>query len=207
MLKKAFCSVAITFALVSIAVAADRKLEDGLYAELETSKGTILLKLEFEKAPLTVANFVGLAEGSKHYSKDGSPPKKQEKPYFDGLTFHRVVPNFVIQGGDPLGNGQGGPGYKFKNEIHPSLKHDKAGILAMANAGPDTNGSQFYITHKPLPDLDGGYSVFGHVVEGQDVVNNIVKGDKIKLVKILRIGEKAKGFKGDQEHFEKLAKR
>jgi cyclophilin family peptidyl-prolyl cis-trans isomerase len=184
-----------------------RKLPDGLYAEMETSKGTILLQLEFEKAPLTVANFVGLAEGTKNYSKTpGEAPKPQGKPFYDGLTFHRVIPNFMIQGGDPNGNGSGGPGYKFRNEIVPSLKHDRAGILSMANAGPDTNGSQFFITHKDTPWLDGGYNVFGHVVEGQDVVNKIVIGDKIKSVKILRIGEKAKAFKGDEADFQKFSK-
>jgi peptidylprolyl isomerase len=184
-----------------------RKLPDGLYAEMETSKGTIVLQLEFEKAPLTVANFVGLAEGTKNYSKTpGEPPKPQGKPFYDGLTFHRVIPNFMIQGGDPNGNGTGGPGYKFRNEVSASLKHDRAGILSMANAGPDTNGSQFFITHKDTPWLDGGYNVFGHVVEGQDVVNKVVIGDKIKSVKILRIGEKAKAFKGDEADFQKFSK-
>src|SRR5207253_3935969 len=124
-----------------------KKLPDGVYAEMETSKGKILLQLEYEKTPLTVANFVGLAEGTKYYSKDGSPPKKQDKPYYDGLTFHRVIQGFMIQGGDPQGNGRGGPGYQFRNEIDKSLRHNGPGILAMANAGPDTNGSQFYITH------------------------------------------------------------
>ena len=188
------------------ASAADKKLEDGVYAEMETSKGKILLQLEYEKAPLTVANFVGLAEGTKHYSTKGEEPKKQGKPFYDGLTFHRVIPSFMIQGGDPEGSGRGGPGYRFKDEFDPSLKHDKPGILSMANAGPRTNGSQFFITHVPTPHLDNKHSVFGHVVEGQDVVNNIVKDDKIKSIKILRVGEKAKQFKGDQEQFEKLSK-
>ncbi|HVM48897.1 MAG TPA: peptidylprolyl isomerase [Candidatus Acidoferrum sp.] len=190
-----------------LAAPADQKpkLPDGLYAEMDTSKGKIVLSLEFEKAPLTVANFVGLAEGTKNYSKDGSPPKPQGKPFYDGLKFHRVIPNFMIQGGDPLGNGTGGPGYKFRNEVDPSLKHDHAGVLAMANAGPDTNGSQFYITHKDTPWLDGGYSVFGHVVEGQDVVDKIAVGDTIKSVKIIRVGDKAKAFKGDEATFQKYA--
>lgn len=188
-------------------MAADRKLEDGLYAEMETSKGTILIKLEPEKTPLTVANFVGLAEGTKHYAKTpGEQPKKQDKPFYDGLTFHRVIPDFMIQGGDPQGTGTGGPGYRFKDEFDPSLKHDKAGILSMANAGPGSNGSQFFITHKDTPWLNNRHSVFGRVVEGQDVVNKIVKGDTIKTVKIVRVGEKARQFKGDQEHFEKLSK-
>jgi peptidylprolyl isomerase len=153
-----------------------------------------------------VANFVGLAEGTKHYSTKGEEPKKQDKPFYDGLTFHRVIPSFMIQGGDPEGSGRGGPGYRFKDEFDPSLKHDKPGILSMANAGPRTNGSQFFITHVPTPHLDNKHSVFGHVVEGQDVVNNIVKDDKIKSIKIVRVGEKAKQFKGDQEQFEKLSK-
>jgi len=184
-----------------------RKLPDGLYAEMETSKGTILLQLEFEKTPLTVANFVGLAEGTKNYAKNpGEAPSAQGKPFYDGLTFHRVIPNFMIQGGDPSGNGTGGPGYKFRNETVPSLKHEGPGILSMANAGPDTNGSQFFITHVPTPWLDGHHTVFGHVVEGQDVVNKIVKGDTIKHIKVLRIGEKAKAFKGDEADFQKLSK-
>jgi peptidyl-prolyl cis-trans isomerase A (cyclophilin A) len=184
-----------------------KKLPDGLYAEMETSKGKILLVLEFEKTPLTVANFVGLAEGTKNYSKDGSSPTARGKPFYDGLTFHRVIPDFMIQGGDPEGVGRGGPGYRFRNEIDPSLKHDRAGILSMANAGPDTNGSQFFITHKETPWLDGKHTVFGHVVEGQDVVNTIVKGDTIKTVKILRVGQKAKAFKGDEVDFQKLSKK
>jgi peptidyl-prolyl cis-trans isomerase A (cyclophilin A) len=192
--------------LFSIA-AAERKLPDGLYAEMETSKGTILLKLEFEKVPLTVANFVGLAEGTKHYSKaPGEPPKAQDKPFFDGITFHRVIADFMIQGGDPTGTGRGGPGYRFRDEIDPSLKHDRPGILSMANAGPNTNGSQFFITHRPTPHLDGKHAVFGSVVEGQSVVNEIARGDTIKAVKILRVGDKAKAFKGDQADFEKFSK-
>ncbi len=186
--------------------AEDKKLSDGLYAEMETSKGKILLQLEFEKTPLTVANFVGLAEGTKNYSKDGGPAKAQGKPFYDGLVFHRVIPHFMIQGGCPLGTGTGGPGYRFKDEIHQSLKHSGPGILSMANAGPGSNGSQFFITHKDTAWLDGKHSVFGHVVEGQDVVDKIAKGDSLKTVKILRVGEKAKAFKGDQADFEKFSK-
>ena len=194
--------------MATFAQAAEEKLPDGVYAEMETSKGKILLQLEYEKTPLTVANFVGLSEGTKYYSKSpGEPPKKQDKPFYDGLTFHRVIPDFMIQGGDPLGSGSGGPGYSFRNEIDPSLKHDRPGILSMANAGPDTNGSQFFITHKDTPWLDGKHTVFGHVVEGQDVVNKIARGDTIKTVKILRIGEKAKGFKGDESDFQKFSKK
>ncbi len=187
-------------------LAADQALADGLYAEMETSKGKIRLQLEFEKTPLTVANFVGLAEGTKHYAKSaGEAPKKQDKPFYDGLTFHRVIPDFMIQGGDPLGNGTGGPGYKFRDEFDPSLRHTGPGILSMANAGPGSNGSQFFITHKATPWLDDRHTVFGHVVEGQDVVNSIARGDTIKTIKILRSGEKAKKFKGDEEAFQKLS--
>ncbi len=215
MSKKSFLQVLVGAALAlgglaAVANAAEEKkaLPDGLYADMDTSKGKILLWLEFEKTPLTVANFVGLAEGTKHYSKNpGEPPKAQNKPFYDGLTFHRVIPDFMIQGGDPQGVGSGGPGYQFRNEIVPSLKHDRAGILSMANAGPDTNGSQFFITHKDTPWLDGRHTVFGHVVEGQDVVNKIARGDTIKTIKILRIGEKAKAFKGDETDFQKYAKK
>lgn len=208
LLKNTVAAFAAINLILTAAPAADsdKKLADGLYAEMDTSKGKILLQLEFEKTPLTVANFVGLAEGTKHYSTDGSAPKKQDKPFYDGLTFHRVIPDFMIQGGDPQGSGRGGPGYKFKDEIHPSLKHTGPGIFSMANAGPGSNGSQFFITHKETSWLDGKHTVFGHVVEGQDVVNKIASGDTLKSVKILRIGDKAKAFKSDQAEFEKLSK-
>lgn len=206
-LPKILVAAAMAVAISTPMAATERKLSDGLYAEMETSKGTILLQLEFEKTPLTVANFVGLAEGTKHYAAtSGGEVKKQDKPYYDGLKFHRVIPNFMIQGGCPQGTGRGDPGYRFKDEFDPSLKHDRPGILSMANAGPRTNGSQFFITHVPTPWLDGKHSVFGHVVEGQDVVNKIVAGDEIKSLKILRVGDKAKGFKGDQADFEKYSK-
>jgi cyclophilin family peptidyl-prolyl cis-trans isomerase len=172
--------------------------EDGLYAEMNTSKGIILLKLEFEKAPLTVANFVGLAEGTIK-----NTAKPEGTPYFDGLKFHRVVPNFVIQGGDPQGNGMGGPGYSFRDEFNPELKHNRPGTLAMANAGPNTNGSQFYITHVATPALDNHYNVFGYVVKGQDVVNAIQVGDTIISVRIYRKGAAAKAFNAP-ETFAKL---
>jgi peptidylprolyl isomerase len=197
----------IALGAVAAVGAEPEKLPDGLYAEMDTSKGKILLQLEFEKVPLTVANFVGLAEGTKQYSRDrGGTPKAQGRPYYDGLAFHRVIPDFMIQGGCPQGDGRGGPGYRFKDEFNPTLRHDRAGILSMANAGPETNGSQFFITHKATPWLDGKHSVFGHVVEGQSVVNAIEKGDTLKTVKILRVGEKAKQFKGDQADFEKYSK-
>ena len=173
----------------------------GVYADIYTPKGKIVCKLEFEKAPITVINFVGLAEGTKTHNRTAS------KLYFDGLNFHRVEPGFVIQGGDPAGNGSGGPGYQFTNEIDPTLKHDKEGTLAMANAGPNTNGSQFYITLAPTPPLDGSYSVFGYTVEGSmDIVKKIAVGDKIDSVRVERIGAKAKAFKATEEAFQAAIK-
>lgn len=173
-------------------------LEDGIYAEIQTNKGDILIQLEMYRVPLTVANFVGLAEGTIP-----NDAKKDGEPFYDGLTFHRVIADFMIQGGDPMGNGMGGPGYKFKDEFDSELKHDAPGILSMANSGPATNGSQFFITHKATPWLNGKHSVFGHVVEGMDVVNSIAQGDKIKHVVIIRKGKEAKKFDAATE-FEKL---
>jgi len=174
------------------------QLPEGLYAKLSTSQGDILIKLEFEKTPLTVANFVGLAEGTKESNRG------QRSRFYDGLTFHRVIPNFMIQGGDPVGNGTGGPGYKFPDEIDSTLKHDIPGVVSMANAGPGTNGSQFFITHVKTPWLDGKHTIFGHVVEGQAVVNAIRQGDAIQTVNIIRIGDKANKFKTDQVAFDAL---
>ncbi len=182
-------------------MAAETQLEDGLYAKIITAKGDITVKLEFEKTPLTVTNFVGLAEGTKDF-KDSKG--RTSGRYYDGLKFHRVIKNFMIQGGDPLGAGSGGPGYNFPDEFDPSLRHDRAGILSMANAGPGTNGSQFFITHGPTPHLDNKHSVFGHVVSGQDVVNDIKQGDIITRIEIIRVGDTAKAFKADQEAFDKL---
>lgn len=166
-------------------------LPDGMYAEIETSKGTIITVLEYKKTPITVANFVSLAEGKNTLVNE----KYKGKPYYDGLTFHRVLPNFMIQGGDPNGDGSGGPGYRFSDEIVPSLRHDRGGILSMANGGKATNGSQFFITHQETPWLDGIHTVFGHVIEdGMEVVNKIEQGDVIKKITIIRKGEDAKKF-------------
>ncbi|WP_035238068.1 peptidylprolyl isomerase [Desulfobacter vibrioformis] len=173
-------------------------LADGLYAKMNTDKGTILLRLYYKQAPLTVTNFAGLALG-----KMDTDVKKGEK-FYNGLTFHRVIPDFMIQGGDPEGTGRGGPGYQFQDEFSPELKHDSPGILSMANAGPGTNGSQFFITHKATPWLDGKHTVFGKVVRGMAVVNAIQKGDKIKTVEILAIGDEAKAFRTDQAGFDAM---
>ena len=164
-------------------------MNDGLYAKFCTPKGDILVRLEYEKVPGTVGNFVGLAEGDLE-----NKAFPQGKPYYDGLKFHRVIPDFMIQGGDPKGNGTGGPGYNFEDEIHPDLKHDKPGVLSMANAGPGTNGSQFFITHQETPWLDGKHTVFGHVVEGQEIVDAISQGDQIEQLEIIRVGEEAEKF-------------
>jgi len=173
-------------------------LPNGMYAEITTERGLIVCSLEFEKAPMTVSNFVGLAEGTLQVNG------KAGRRFYDGLTFHRVEPGFVIQGGDPNGNGSGGPGYQFPNETRGDLLHDAPGVLAMANAGPDTNGSQFYITMRAAPWLNGGYNVFGHVVQGMDVVKAIKPGDHMISVRIIRVGAAAGAFTVSQKGFDAL---
>lgn len=161
-------------------------MQNGIYAKFKTTKGEILVKLTHDKTPGTVGNFVALAEGKQ---KNSSKPLGE--PYYNGLKFHRVISDFMIQGGCPLGTGTGNPGYQFDDEFVSDLKHNKPGILSMANAGPGTNGSQFFITHVPTPWLDGKHAVFGEVVEGQNVVDSIAQGDKIEEISIVRVGEEA----------------
>ena len=181
----------------------DAKLGNGLFAKITTSQGDIVLRLEYKKAPLTVCNFVALAEGKMDAAGN--------KPFYDGLVFHRVISkangdteDFMVQGGDPAGNGSGGPGYRFPDEIDSSLKHDAPGVLSMANAGPGTNGSQFFITIVPTPWLDGRHTIFGKVVQGQEIVNSIIQGDEIEKVTIIRNGLDAKNFQADQAAFDSL---
>jgi cyclophilin family peptidyl-prolyl cis-trans isomerase len=175
--------------------AADAALPDGLYAEITTPRGVVTCELYFQKAPLTVANFVGLAEGTL-----GPAPRK---PFYDGLTFHRVAPGFVVQGGDPLGTGDGGPGYQIPDEFGRGLHLDAPGVLAMANAGPDTNGSQFFFTLHEVNRLDYLHSVFGRVVRGLEVLPRIRPDDKMR-VKILRVGAGAQAFRADDAAFAAL---
>ncbi len=163
--KMLLCVLSIAGVFLGLASAA---VAEKITADIETSKGLIEVELTADKTPVTVANFVNLAQ----------------KGFYNGVVFHRVIPDFMVQGGDPTGTGMGGPGYRFQDEFDPSLKHDRPGILSMANAGPGTNGSQFFITHVPTPWLDGKHSVFGAVVKGQDVVNAIQKGDTIKSITI-----------------------
>jgi peptidyl-prolyl cis-trans isomerase A (cyclophilin A) len=165
------------------------KQADGMYAKFETDKGNIYCVLEYVKTPMTVANFVGLAEGSIK-----NTAKADGVPYYDSLKFHRVIPNFMVQGGCPLGTGTGDPGYKFGDEFDETLKHTGPGILSMANAGPGTNGSQFFITHVKTDWLDGKHTVFGHVIEGQSVVDSIKGNDVLKHLVILRKGKEAEAF-------------
>lgn len=186
-------------------------LDDGLYANMKTNKGEILLKLEFEKTPVTVANFVSLATGTNPYVVG----VKKGKKYYKGIVFHRVIKDFMIQSGDPLGTGEGDPGYKFGDEFPKDslgnllLKHNKPGILSMANSGAATNGSQFFITHKETSWLDGKHTVFGNVVSGQAVVDSIMQNDTIRNIEIITIGKVAKKFNAEKEfssYYEKYQK-
>ncbi|MEZ4779162.1 MAG: peptidylprolyl isomerase [Flavobacteriaceae bacterium] len=164
-------------------------MQDGIYTKITTPKGAITIKLTHDLTPGTVGNFVALAEGTLE-----NAAKPQGTPYYNGLKFHRVIPDFMIQGGDPNGTGSGGPGYQFDDEFHPTLRHDSPGVLSMANAGPGSNGSQFFITHVETPWLDNKHTVFGNVVEGQDVVNSIAQGDTMDSVEIIRIGTEAENW-------------
>ena len=164
-------------------------MQDGIYARFNTSKGAITVKLTHDKTPGTVGNLVALAEGSLENNV-----KPQGTPYYDGLKFHRVIPDFMIQGGCPLGTGTGDGGYKFDDEFHPDLTHNGPGVLSMANAGPGTNGTQFFITHIATPWLDNKHTVFGHVVEGQDVVDAIAQGDTLDTLEIVRVGASAEAW-------------
>ena len=164
-------------------------LDSGLYADIQTNKGSILLKLAYDKAPITVANFISLSEGENQKVSEEFKSKK----YYNGIKFHRVIPDFMIQGGDPTGSGSGGPGYRFEDEFS-GLTHKGPGILSMANSGPNTNGSQFFITHKATPWLDGKHTVFGEVIEGQEIVDSIQQNDLIEDVIIVRKGKEAKQF-------------
>ena len=161
-------------------------MENGIYAKFNTTKGAILVKLTHDLTPGTVGNFVALAEGNME-----NKVKPQGTKFYDGLNFHRVIPDFMIQGGCPQGTGTGDPGYKFDDEFHPSLKHNRPGVLAMANSGPASNGSQFYITHIPTDWLDNKHTVFGHVIEGQDIVDAVAQGDVLETLEIIRVGEEA----------------
>jgi Peptidyl-prolyl cis-trans isomerase (rotamase) - cyclophilin family len=195
--RTSLITIAPLFALFAAPVAAG-ELQPGVYARFDTTKGVIVVELFYRDTPMTVANFVGLAEGKLDTSS------KKGEPFYDGIVFHRVIADFMIQGGDPTGTGTGGPGYRFADEFRPNLRHDSAGILSMANAGPGTNGSQFFITHGPTPHLDGKHTVFGKVVEGQDVVDAIQKGDVMTTVRIIRVGGDAEAFVVDQAAFDKL---
>ena len=164
-------------------------MENGIYAKFNTAKGSILVKLTHDLTPGTVGNFVALAEGNME-----NKIKPQGVKFYDGLKFHRVIPDFMIQGGCPLGTGTGDPGYKFDDEFHQDLRHDAPGVLSMANSGPGSNGSQFFITHIATPWLDNKHTVFGNVIEGQDVVDAIAQGDVLESVEIIRVGEEAKNW-------------
>lgn len=172
-------------------------LPQGLYAELHTSRGRIIISLEYTRVPMTVTSFVALAEGNMRTDIH------KNKPFYDNLSFHRVIPDFMIQTGDRAGKGNSDAGYRFPDEFHPELRFNRPGVVGMANAGPNTNGSQFFITHCATEDLNDLHSAFGYVVHGQDVVNAIVQGDMLNRVIIHRIGENAESFEADHVHFEK----
>lgn len=201
-MKNIFKSILVVLSFVSITYAQNNK-QEGIFAEINTVKGKIVVELEYKKTPITVANFISLAEG-KNPKADA---KFKGKPYYNGLKFHRVIADFMIQGGCPDGKGTGGPGYKFDDEIVVDLKHSGKGILSMANAGPATNGSQFFITHKATPWLDGKHTVFGHVVSGLEVVDKITQDDVITSVKIIRVGKEAKKFNAEKTFADYFAKK
>lgn len=202
-MKRTLCSILMAFAVLATGCAQSKgknmesiKGKDGLFAQISTSKGDIIVELFYKKAPLTVTNFVGLAEGTLDAAKG--------KKFYDGLKFHRVIKDFMIQGGDPEGTGRGGPGYRFADEPVKELVFDKPGKLAMANAGPGTNGSQFFITHVPTDWLNYKHTIFGEVVSGQEVVNAVQQDDKIVSVKIIRQGDEAQKFTATQADFNRL---
>lgn len=199
-MKNIIKSLAITLSFITLGFAQDKK-QDGIFAEINTTKGKIVIELEYQKTPITVANFISLAEGKNTQVTEAL----KGKPYYDGLKFHRVIADFMIQGGCPKGDGSGDPGYKFVDEF-TDLTHSGSGILSMANAGTGTNGSQFFITHKETPWLDGKHTVFGHVVSGQEIVDKIAQNDVINSIVIIRNGKEAKKFKAEKifkAYFEK----
>ena len=172
MTRLLFCGLLVLAVVAAGTTSMEARLKPGIYAHFTTPQGKFTVRLFDDKAPKTVANFVGLAEGTKEWT-DPTTGRRVKKPYYEGLIFHRIIQDFMIQGGDPQGIGTGGPGYTFEDEFHKDLRHSKAGILSMANAGPNTNGGQFFITLAPTPHLDNHHSVFGEVVEGMDVVRKI----------------------------------
>lgn len=199
-MKKYIYTLSLIFSTISC-VSTHPDLNEGLYAEIKTNKGDMVINLNYKETPVTVANFVSLSEGKNNEVS----PEYDKKNYYDGLIFHRVIENFMIQGGCPLGNGMGDPGYKFKDEFNENLNHDGPGILSMANSGPNSNGSQFFITHKETPWLNGVHSVFGKVVKGLEIIDLIQQNDTIKNVSIIRVGKDAKKFKASKifsNHFE-----
>ena len=178
-MKKGLLLTLIGLWTTVLCIAQQKDLDNGIYAIMETSKGEVIIKLEYTRTPKTAANFIGLVE----------------KGFYDGLTFHRVVPNGIVQGGDPEGTGYGHPGYSFKDEFHKDLVHDGPGVVSMANSGKHTNGSQFFITLRAIPKLDKKHSVFGQAVDGMEAVSLLEEGDNIQKVTIVRVGTEAEGFK------------